>query len=145
MSLYPITEAHAQGFDENVYLDAATRTHLEETGGANLLFVKGNTLITPQSSTILPSITRQSLLEVARDYLGMETQERPISLEELGEFSQCGLCGTAAVISPVGKIADGDREFTFSGSATLQKLRTTLLGIQLGEIPAPAGWIYPIV
>lgn len=145
MSLYPITEAHAQGFDENVYLDAATRTHLEETGGANLLFVKGNTLITPQSSTILPSITRQSLLEVARDYLGMETQERPISLDELGEFSECGLCGTAAVISPVGKIADGDREFTFSGSATLQKLRSTLLGIQLGEIPAPAGWIYPIV
>ncbi len=142
MSLYNIADAHAQGYDENVYLDCATRSYIEETGGANLIFIRGNTLVTPKSDSILPSITRRSLLTVAREYLGMETEERPVALSEIGEFTECGLCGTAAVLSPVGVIDDHGREIRFAGmGATLQKLYDTLLGIQMGEIPAPEGWI----
>ena len=103
MSLYNIVDAHEKGFDENVYVDSATRTHIEETGGANVIFVtKDGKLVTPKSDTILPSITRRSLLQVAKDYLGMEVEERPVALAEIGEFAECGLCGTAAVISPCG-------------------------------------------
>lgn len=145
MSLYIITEAHEQGYDENVYLDPQTRTYLEETGGANLIFLKGNTLVTPKSGSILPSITRRSLVAVARDYLGMEVEERPVSLAEIGDFDECGLCGTAAVISPVGKIVDHGRETCFAGMGPgIQKLYDTLTGMQLGRIPAPEGWIAEI-
>ena len=145
MSLYAITDAHAQGYDENVYLDPETRTYLEETGGANLIFVKGNTLVTPKSDSILPSITRRSLVAVARDYLGMEVEERPVALAEIGDFDECGLCGTAAVISPVGKIVDHGRETCFAGMGPgIQKLYDTLTGMQLGRIPAPEGWIAEI-
>ena len=111
MSLYNIVDAHEKGFDENVYVDSATRTHIEETGGANVIFVtKDGKLVTPKSDTILPSITRRSLLQVAKDYLGMEVEERPVALAEIGEFAECGLCGTAAVISPVGTIVDHGKE-----------------------------------
>ena len=145
MSLYAIVDAHEQGYDENVYLDSATRTYIEETGGANIVFVKGNTLVTPKSSTILPSITRRSLVQVAKDYLGMEVEEREIPLTEIGEFSECGLCGTAAVISPVGKIVDHGKETVYAGfGPTIQKLYDTLTGIQMGRIPAPEGWIQVI-
>ena len=145
MSLYIITEAHEQGYDENVYLDPQTRTYLEETGGANLIFLKGNTLVTPKSGSILPSITRRSLVAVARDYLGMEVEERPVALAEIGDFDECGLCGTAAVISPVGKIVDHGRETCFAGMGPgIQKLYDTLTGMQLGRIPAPEGWIAEI-
>ncbi len=151
MSLHAIVDAHAQGFDENVYLDSGSRTYVEETGGANLLFVtKDNKVVTPKSSTILPSITRRSLMTVAKDYLGLETQERPISLEEVPDFAECGLCGTAAVISPVGKIVDHGREICFpSGMEKMgpvtQKLYDTLTGIQMGRVKAPEGWITVIV
>lgn len=146
MSLHAIADAHAQGYDENVYLDPATRTYLEETGGANIIFVsKDGKLVTPKSDSILPSITRRSILQVARDYFGMEVEERKVSLSEIGEFSECGLCGTAAVISPVGKIVDHGKETCFAGMGpTLQKLSDTLRGIQMGSIPAPDGWIYTI-
>ena len=145
MSLYIITEAHEQGYDENVYLDPQTRTYLEETGGANLIFLKGNTLVTPKSGSILPSITRRSLVAVARDYLGMEVEERPVALAEIGDFDECGLCGTAAVISPVGKIVDHGRETCFAGMGPgIQKLYDTLTGMQLGRIPAPECWIAEI-
>ncbi len=145
MSLYAIVDAHEQGYDENVYLDSATRTYIEETGGANIVFVKGNTLVTPKSSTILPSITRRSLVQVAKDYLGMEVEEREIPLTEIGEFTECGLCGTAAVISPVGKIVDHGKETVYAGfGPTIQKLYDTLTGIQMGRIPAPEGWIQVI-
>ena len=145
MSLYIITEAHEQGYDENVYLDPQTRTYLEETGGANLIFLKGNTLVTPKSGSILPSITRRSLVAVARDYLGMEVEERPVALAEIGDFDECVLCGTAAVISPVGKIVDHGRETCFAGMGPgIQKLYDTLTGMQLGRIPAPEGWIAEI-
>lgn len=146
MSLYNIVDAHDHGFDENLYLDPATRTYIEETGGANILFITAEgKLVTPASGSILPSITRRSLLEVAKTYLGMEVEERPVALEEIGSFAECGLCGTAAVISPVGKIVDHDREFTFEGNGPwIQKLYTTLRGIQQGRIPAPSGWIREI-
>ena len=105
-----IVTAHEEGYAENMYLDAATRTKVEETGGANFVFVtKDKKIVTPKSSSILPSITRRSLLYVAKEYLGLETEEREVPLEEVPEFSECGLCGTAAVVSPVGKIVDHAR------------------------------------
>ena len=145
MSLYNIVDAHEQGYDENVYVDSATRTHIEETGGANIIFVKGNTLVTPKSDTILPSITRRSLVYVAKEYLGMEVEERPVALSELGEFGEAGLCGTAAVISPLGTIVDHGKEINYAGMGpTIQKLYDTLTGIQMGRIEAPEGWIQVI-
>lgn len=143
MSLYNIVDAHEQGYDENVYVDSATRSHIEETGGANIIFVtKDGKLVTPKSDTILPSITRRSLLQVAKDYLGMEVEERVITLDEIGDFTECGLCGTAAVISPVGKIVDHGKEISYAGMGpVIQKLYDTLTGIQMGRIPGPEGWI----
>jgi branched-chain amino acid aminotransferase len=142
MSLYNIVDAHDQGYDENVYVDSATRTCIEETGGANIILIKGNTLVTPKSDTILPSITRRSLVQVAKDYLGMEVEEREVKLTELGDFEECGLCGTAAVISPVGKIVDHGTEYNYAGfGPKIQKLYDTLTGIQMGRIEAPEGWI----
>ena len=146
MSLYPIVDAHNQGYDENVYLDSASRTYIEETGGANIIFItKDGKLVTPKSDTILPSITRRSLMQVAKDYLGMEVEEREVAVSELSEFAECGLCGTAAVISPVGKIVDHGKEITFAGMGpTIQKLYDTLTGIQMGRIQGPEGWIQVI-
>ena len=143
MSLYNIVDAHEQGYDENVYVDSATRTHIEETGGANIIFVsRDNKLVVPKSDTILPSITRRSLTQVARDYLGMEVEERPVALAEIGEFTECGLCGTAAVISPVGIIDDHGKEIHYAGMGpVIEKLYKTLTGIQMGTVPAPEGWI----
>lgn len=147
MSLHAIVTAHKEGYNENLYPDAKTRTKVEETGGANIFFVtKDNKIVTPKSSTILPSITRKSLLHVAKEYLGLDVEEREIYLTELSEFKECGLCGTAAVISPVGKIVDHGKEICFptgmenSGEIS-QKLYDTLTGIQYGKIEAPAGWI----
>ena len=142
MSLYNIVDAHDQGYDENVYVDSATRTCIEETGGANIIFIKGNKLVTPKSDTILPSITRRSLLQVAKDYLGMEVEEREVKITEIGDFEECGLCGTAAVISPVGKIVDHGTEHTYAGfGPKIQKLYDTLTGIQIAPSEAPEGWI----
>ena len=150
MSLYAIMDAHRAGFDENMYLDAATRKNVEETGGANFLFVtKDGKVVTPKSSSILPSITRRSLVYVAKEYLGLEVEERVIPFEEVKDFAECGLCGTAAVISPVGKIVDHGNEICFpSGMEDMgpitRKLYETLTGIQMGKIEAPKGWIHVI-
>ncbi len=150
MSMHAIMTAHAAGYDENMYLDAATRTNVEETGGANFLFVtKDQKVVTPKSGSILPSITRRSLLYVAKEYLGLEVEEREIPLSEVSEFAECGLCGTAAVISPVGKIVDHGKEICLpSGMEKMgpvtQKLYDTLTGIQMGRIEAPEGWIYEV-
>ena len=150
MSLHAIVDAHNQGFDENMYLDAATRTYVEETGGANFIFVtKDYKVVTPKSDSILPSITRRSLMYVAKEYLGLEAEERPIAFEEVKDFAECGLCGTAAVISPVGKIVDHGKEICLPsgmeemGSIT-KKLYDTLTGIQMGRLEAPKGWIMEI-
>ena len=147
MSLHAIVDAHQQGYDENMYLDSATRTKVEETGGANFIFItKDNKLVTPKSDTILPSITRRSLVYVAKEYLGMEVEEREVLFEEVKDFAECGLCGTAAVISPVGKVVDHGKEICFpSGMEEMgpvtKKLYDTLTGIQMGHIKAPESWI----
>ena len=150
MSLHAIVDAHNQGYNENMYLDSATRTKVEETGGANIIFVtKDNEVVTPKSNTILPSITRRSLMYVAEHYLGLEATEREIRIEELKDFKECALCGTAAVLSPVGKVVDHGKEILFpsgmekAGEIT-QKLYDTLTGIQKGEIEPPKGWIFEI-
>lgn len=151
MSLYNIVDAHNQGFDENLYLDPGTRTYVEETGGANFMFItKDGKFVTPKSNSILPSVTRRSLMVVAKDYLGMEVEERPVRKDELKDFAECGLCGTAAVISPVGKIVDHGEEICLpSGMEDMgpvtKKLYDTLTGIQMGRIQAPEGWIKEIM
>ncbi|MCR5784423.1 MAG: branched-chain amino acid aminotransferase [Eubacterium sp.] len=150
MSLHAIVTAHEEGFDENMYLDAGSRTYVEETGGANFLFVtKDGKVVTPKSDSILPSITRRSLVYVAKEYLGLEVEERKVAFDEVKDFAECGLCGTAAVISPVGKIYDHGKEICFpSGMDEMgpitKKLYETLTGIQMGRIEAPEGWLYEI-
>ena len=147
MSLYAIMDAHRQGYDENMYLDAATRTKVEENWRTNFIFItKDGKLVTPKSDSILPSITRRSLMYVAEHYLGMEVEHREVLLDEIKDFAECGLCGTAAVISPVGKIVDHGREICLpSGMEEMgpvtKKLYDTLTGIQMGHIEAPEGWI----
>ena len=151
MSLYNIVDAHDQGFDENIYVDSATRTNIEETGGANIIFItEDGKVITPKSNTILPSITRRSLMIVAKEYLGLDVEERPVRIDELENFAECGLCGTAAVISPVGKIVDHGKEICFPAGMNemgpvTKKLYDTFTGIQMGSLPAPDGWISIIV
>lgn len=150
MSLHAIVTAHQEGFDENMYLDPKTRTKVEETGGANFLFVtKDGKVVTPKSGSILPSITRRSLVYVAKEYLGLEVEEREVYFDEVKDFAECGLCGTAAVISPVGKIVDHGKEICFpSGMEEMgeitKKLYETLTGIQMGRIKAPEGWVHEI-
>ncbi len=151
MSLHAGVMAHKEGYAENLYLDPQTRTKVEETGGANFLFItKDGKVVTPKSSSILPSITRRSLMYVAQHYLGLEVEEREVYLEELNDFAECGLCGTAAVISPVGRIDNHGKSILFPsgmdapGEIT-KKLYDTLTGIQYGKIEAPEGWIRKII
>ena len=150
MSLHNIVDAHNAGYAENIYLDPASHTYLEETGGANLIFItKDGKLVTPKSNSILPSVTRRSLVIVAKDYLHMEVEERQIAKEELKDFTECGLCGTAAVISPVGQIDDHGQEIIYNEGKNemgpkIKELYDTLTGIQMGRLPAPEGWVYTI-
>lgn len=150
MSLHAIVTAHEEGYSENMYLDARTRTKVEETGGANFIFItKDGKLVTPKSSSILPSITRRSLIYVAEHYLNMQVEEREVLLEEVKDFAEAGLCGTAAVISPIGKIVDHGKEICIpSGMDEMgpvtKKLYDTLTGIQMGRLEAPEGWIHTI-
>ena len=151
MSLHAHEVAHANGFDENMFLDPATRTYVEETGGANFIFItKDGTFVTPKSDSILPSITRRSLMVVAEKYLHMPVEHRPVKFSEVPDFAECGLCGTAAVISPIGKVVDHGKEICFpSGMEEMgpytKKLRETLTGIQMGEIEGPEGWVHKIM
>ena len=150
MSLYPIVKAHEEGFAENMYLDPATRTKVEETGGANFIFItKDGALVTPKSDSILPSITRRSICYVAEHILGMKVEHREVLLSEVKDFAECGLCGTAAVISPVGCINDHGTEIRFPSGMdemgpVIKKLYDTLTGIQMGRLEAPEGWIHEI-
>ncbi|MBY4797646.1 branched-chain amino acid aminotransferase [Collinsella sp. AGMB00827] len=153
MSLKSTMDAHRAGFAENLYLDSQSRTYVEETGGANVLFVDtAGTLVVPKSHTdsILPSITRRSLVEVAHD-LGMKVDERFVTWDEVkeGAFTECGLCGTAAVISPVGEIHEGDLAVSFPAGhdemgPVMTKLRETLTGIQDGAVEDTHGWLVKI-
>jgi len=147
MSLHPYVIAHEKGFSENMFLDSATRTYVEETGGANFLFVtKEGTIVTPKSDSILPSITRRSLVYLAEHMLGMKVEHRKVKFSEVKDFAECGLCGTAAVISPVGKVVAENEVIEFpSGMKEMgpitKKLYETLRGIQLGTIEGPEGWV----
>lgn len=151
MSLYAAQIAKAKGYAENMYLDAKTRTFVEETGGANFIFItKDKKIVTPKSDTILPSITRKSLTVVAKEVLGYEVEERPVRLDEVENFAECGLCGTAAVISPVGLIHTKEKDIIFNGDENkvgdvTMELYKTLIGIQLGEIEGPKGWVKEIM
>ncbi len=151
MSLYPTMEAHRNGFAENVYLDPATHTFVEETGGTNILFVdKSNTVVIPKSSSILPSITRRSLVDVAKEMLGLKVEERPVRFDEIKDMAEMSLCGTAAVLAPVGMVHT-EREDIYlpSGMEKMgtisKKLRDTLTGIQMGQIEGPKGWVHKVL
>ncbi len=150
MSLLPSVEAHAAGYADNMYLDPETRTYVEESGGANFLFVdKDGNLVVPQSHTdsILPSITRRSLVDVAENYLGMKVTQRPVCFDEIDQFVECGMCGTAAVISPVGEVDSDDKKVVYGMEhvgPVMKKLRETLTGIQSGEIEDKFGWVHKI-
>jgi len=150
MSLHPIVKAHEEGFAENMYLDPSTRTKIEETGGANFIFItKDGKFVTPKSDSILPSITRRSLMVVAEKYLGLTVEHREVLFTELEDMAEVGLCGTAAVISPVGKIVDHGKEICIPAGMedmgpVTKKLYDTLTGIQMGKIEAPEGWICTI-
>ena len=150
MSLLPSVEAHAAGYADNMFLDPETRTYVEESGGANFLFVdKDGNLVVPQSHTdsILPSITRRSLVDVAENYLGIKVTQRPVRFDEIDQFVECGMCGTAAVISPVGEVDSDDKKVVYGMEhvgPVMKKLRETLTGIQSVEIEDKFGWVHKI-
>jgi branched-chain amino acid aminotransferase len=138
--------AHQKGYASVLYLDAREKKYIDECGAANFFMIKENTYVTPASSSVLPSITNKSLMQLAKD-MGMKVEQRPILLEELPEFEEVGACGTAAVITPVGRIDDADtgKSYVFSkngepGQVCL-KLYHALRAIQYGEAPDPYGWI----
>ena len=148
-SLLSHEEAVKKGFADCIYLDPATHTKIEEVGAANFFGIThDDTFVTPQSPSILPSITKYSLLHVAKEYLGLKTEERDVHIDNLSEFKEAGACGTAAVISPIGGIAiNGDLHVFYSekevGPITT-KLYETLVGIQYGDIEAPEGWVVEV-
>lgn len=144
-SLYSGEQAHAKGFSNVLYLDAVERRYLEECGAANFFGIRNNTYITPKSTSILPSITNKSLRQIALD-LGMTVEERQVPIEELETFEECGACGTAAVISPIGEIFDMQTEKTYRyGSMdevgeTSKKLYNGLQDIQYGRVEDKHNW-----
>ncbi len=138
------TEARSKSFADALYLDPAEHRYIEEIGAANFLAFKGKTLLTPESQSILPSVTRRSLVEIADKIFGWPTEERRIPVEELDEISAVACCGTAAVITWVAKIADGDREWTFSFDQRWQELYDTLVGIQTASREDTFGWRHEI-
>lgn len=136
-------QAHEEGFSTALYLDAKEKKYLDECGPANFFAIKDNTYITPKSSSILASITNKSLMQIAED-IGMKVERREVSVEELAQVQECGACGTAAVISPIKRIVDGDKEYMFRPDGTAgpvcTKLYKQLTGIQLGEIEDKFSW-----
>lgn len=148
MSLHASVLAHQAGYDENLFTDPKEHLYVEETGGANFIFIDADgTLVTPKSDSILPSITRRSILYAAKNILHIPAEERKIRLDELSSFKEAGLCGTAAVISPVGTVNDHGHEIVFADTSAgmgpvTSRLYQILTGIQMGDLPAPAGWIH---
>ncbi|CUS26635.1 branched-chain amino acid aminotransferase [Paucilactobacillus oligofermentans DSM 15707 = LMG 22743] len=149
-SLLPGNEAHQAGYSDVVYLDPIEHKKIEEAGAANFFGITkdGKKFITPKSPSILPSITKYSLLYLAEHRLGLQVEEGDIFIDQLDQFSEAGACGTAAVISPIGAIVDGDRKHVFYSETEVgpvtQKLYDTLTGIQFGEIEGPEGWIVKV-
>lgn len=148
-SLLPHAEAVKKGFADCIYLDPRTHSKIEEVGAANFFGItKDNKFITPISDSILPSITKYSLLYVAKEYLGMEAEERDVCIDKLDEFTEAGACGTAAVISPIGGIEHQGKLHIFYSETEVgpvtKKLYDTLMGIQLGDVNPPEGWIVKV-
>ncbi|WP_436513631.1 branched-chain amino acid aminotransferase [Clostridium thermobutyricum] len=148
-SLIAQKKAKANGFADAIFLDPATHTKIEEVGSANFFGItKDNKFITPLSPSILPSITKYSLLEIARDYFDMEVSEEDVFINDLDRFSEAGACGTAAVITPIGGIQMGEKLHVFYSETEVgpitKKLYETLIGIQFGDVKAPEGWIYKV-
>ena len=147
-SLYPLTEAKNKGFDEVIYLDAKNEKFVEEVGSANLFSLKGNTLKTPKlSGSILPGVTRDSIITLAKEKLGLEMLETDITLTELYDADEVFCTGTAVVITPVGSITDVDGLHRIADEKMgrfTSKLKTMLTSIQREEITDEFGWLYPI-
>ncbi|HHZ01749.1 MAG TPA: branched-chain amino acid aminotransferase [Tissierellia bacterium] len=149
-SLYSHMEAVKKGFADCIYLDPLTHTKIDEVGAANFFGItKDNKFITPHSSSILPSITRISLMQVARDYLNMEAIETDVYIDKLDDLKEAGACGTAAVITPIGGIEHKGKMHVFYSQTEVgpitKKLYDTLCGIQFGDIEAPEGWIHKVM
>lgn len=148
-SLLPGKKAHDEGFSDCIYLDPVTHKKLEEVGSANFFGItKDNKFVTPKSPSILPSVTKYSLLDLARDRFGMETVEGDVYLDQLDQFVEAGACGTAAVISPIAGFQIGDHYHEFYSKTEVgpvtKKLYEELTGIQFGDKPAPEGWIVKV-
>jgi len=143
-SFHPGAEAKASGFAEALYLDPAEHRYIDEIGAANFLAFRDDTLITPDSTSVLPSVTRQSLIQIAADVFGWPTEQRKIALEELDEISTAACCGTAAIITWIRQIADGDRTWDFSFDERWQRLYDELVGIQTATHEDPFGWRHRI-
>jgi branched-chain amino acid aminotransferase len=145
-SLVAGQKAHEMGYSNIFYLDAKEKKFIDECGAANFFGIKNNTYVTPKSSSILPSITNKSLMQLAMD-LGMTVENRPVPVEELSEFEEAGACGTAAVISPIERIDDYDKQLTYVFSKdgkpgpVCEKLYNKLRAIQYGEEPDTHGWV----
>lgn len=149
-SLIAHKEAVDAGFADCIYLDPKTHTKIEEVGAANFFGIThDNKFVTPKSPSILPSITKYSLMHIAKHYLGLEIEERDVFIDKLDEFKEAGACGTAAVITPIGGIYYKDNLHVFHSETEVgpitKKLYETLNGIQLGDIKAPEGWIEKII
>ena len=145
-SMSSIAQAHQKGYATAMYLDAKEKKYIDECGPANFFGIKDNTYITPESHSILPSITNRSLQALAKQ-MGMKVEVRPVPVEELSTFEEAGACGTAAVISPIGKVADEEKgiTYTFGDGITpgpvSTRLYETLLGIQNGDLEDSFGWV----
>ena len=148
-SLYPGKEAKSNGFADCIYLDPATHTKIEEVGSANFFGItQDNKFVTPLSPSILPSITKYSLLYLAKERLGLETLEGDVYIDQLAQFKEAGACGTAAVITPIGGIQYDDNFHVFYSETEVgpitKRLYDELVGIQFGDKPAPEGWIVKV-
>lgn len=148
-SLLPGQEAHDAGYSDVIYLDPSTHTKIEEVGSANFFGItKDNEFVTPLSPSILPSITKYSLLYLAEHRLGLKAYEGDVYVDDLEKFAEAGACGTAAVISPIGGIQNGDDYHVFYSETEVgpitHKLYNDLVGIQKGDVEAPEGWIYKV-
>ena len=148
-SLLAHVEAAKRGFADCVYLDPSTHTNIEEVGAANFFGItKNNVFATPKSPSILPSITKYSLIHIAKEYLKMDVEERVIPIDSLGEFIEAGACGTAAVITPIGGIEYKGKLHVFYSETEVgpitKKLYDILYGIQFGEVKAPDNWIVKV-
>ena len=149
-SLLPGHEAKKRDFADVVYLDPATHTKIEEAGAANFFAITkdGKKFVTPKSPSILPSITKYSLLWLAEHRLGLQVEEGDIRIDELDHFSEAGACGTAAVITPIGGIQHGDDFHVFHSESepgpVTRQLYDELVGIQYGDREAPEGWIVKV-